>query len=81
MTAFIRGKMQQSIKDGFIILIPAADTIKLFREKLKLSCITAVPQAHFRLPPILIFLAQPDSDTPSVNKTTDRETATELPQW
>ena len=46
MTAFIRGEVQRRIKDGFRILLPAADAIQLFGEKLKLSCIAAVTQAH-----------------------------------
>ena len=73
MTSFIRGEMQQRIKDGFSILLPAADAIQLFGERLKLSRIAAVPHAHCRPRLILNLLAQPDSDTISVNKTTDRE--------
>ena len=30
MTSFMRGGMQRRIKDGFIILLPAADAIRLF---------------------------------------------------
>ena len=81
MTAFIRGEMQRRIKDGFSILLPAADAIRLFGEKLKLSCIAAVPQAR-RRPRLIINLSeQPDSDTPSVNETIDREAAPELLQF
>ena len=75
MTIFIRGEMQRRIKDGYSILLPVADAIRLFGDRPKLSCITAVPQAHRRPRLILDLLAQPDSDTPSVNKTTDREAA------
>ena len=78
MNAFVRGEMQQRIKDCFIILLPAADVIQIFGEKLKLSRIVAVPQAHCRLCLILIMLARPDSDTPSFNKTTNKEAAPEL---
>ena len=46
MTSFIRGEMQRRIKYGFSILLPAAGAIRLFGEKLKLSHIAAMPQAH-----------------------------------
>ena len=48
-TAFIQGEIQRRIMDGLNILLPAADTIRLFGEKLKLSCIAEMPQAHRRL--------------------------------
>ena len=76
ITPFIRGEMRRRIKDGFSILLLAADVIQMFGERLKISCIAAVPQAHRRLHLILNLLAQMDSDTPSVNETTDREAAT-----
>ena len=69
--------MQRRIKYGFGILILSADSIRLFGERLKLSYIAAVPKAHRRLRLILNLLAQPDSDTPSVNDTTNREAAPE----
>ena len=75
MTAFIRGGMQQRIKDGFSILLSAADAISLFGENLKLSRIAAVPQANLRPRLILNLTEQPDSDMPRINKTTDREAA------
>ena len=77
MTSFIWGELRWRIKDGFIVLLPAADAMQLFGERLKLSCITAVPQAHRRPRLILNLLAQPDSNTLSVNETTDREAAPE----
>ena len=80
-TAFIRGEMQRRIKDDFSILLPTADAIRLFGENLKLSRITAVPQAHHRPRLILYLLAQSDSETPSVNETTDREAAPESLQF
>ena len=55
----------------------AADAIRLFGERLKLSHIAAVTQAHLRPRLILNLLVQPDSDTPSVNDTTAREAALE----
>ena len=81
MTSFIREELLQRIKDGFSILLPAEDAMRLFGEKLKLSCIAAVPQAH-RCPRLILNLsAQPDSNTLSVNETTDREAAPELLQF
>ena len=55
--------------------------MRLFGEKLKLSRIAAVPQAHRRLRLILNLLPQPDSNTLSVNETTDREAAPESRQF
>ena len=81
MTTFIRGEMQRRVNNGFSILLPAADAIRLFGEKLKLSRILAVPQEHRRPRLILNLLAQPDSDTPSFNETTDREAAPESLQF
>ena len=73
--------MQRRIKDGFSILLPAADVIRLFGERLKLSCIAAVPQAHCRPHLIINLLVQPDSDMPSVNETIYREAALESLQF
>ena len=73
--------MQRRIKDGSSILLPAADVIRLFGERMKLSCIAAVPHTNRRLRLILNLLAQPDSDTPSVNDTTNREASTESLQF
>ena len=72
MTAFIQGEMQRSIKDGFSILLPAADVIRLFGEKLKIYHIAAVPQTHFRPRLILNLPAQPGANTPIVKNTTNR---------
>ena len=46
MTAFIRGELHQHVPDGFSILLPVADVVRLFGDNLKLSRITAVPQEH-----------------------------------
>ena len=72
--------MQRRIKDSFSILLPAADAIRLFGERLNLSRITAVPQAHCRPCLTLNLSANSDSYTPIVNKTTDREAAPESMQ-
>ena len=53
----------------------------MFGERLNLSRILAVPQAHRRRHLILNLLAQPDSDAPSVNDTTDREAEPEFLQF
>ena len=81
MTTFIWGEMQRRIKYGFSILLPAADVIQLFGARLKLSRIAEVPQAHCSPRLILNLSAQPDSDTPSVQKTTNREAALEPLQF
>ena len=73
--------MQCRIKDGFSILLPAADAVRLFGERLKISHIAAVPQAHLHLRTILDLLVQLDSDTPSFNETTNREAAPESLQF
>ena len=81
MTSFIRGELQRKIKDGFSILLPAADAMRQCGEKLKLYCIATVPQAYRHPRLILNLLAQPDSNTLSVNETTDREAALESLQF
>ena len=78
MTTFIGGEMKRRINDGFSILLPAADVVQLFGEKMKISRIATVPQAH-RHPRLILNLSEkPDVVMPSVNYTTSREAATEL---
>ena len=55
--------------------------MRLFGKRLKFIHIAAVPQAHRRLRLILNLSAQPDSNTLSVNETTNREAAPELLQF
>ena len=73
--------MRRIIKDGFSILLLAADAMRLFGERLNLSRILAMHQTHHRLRLILNLSAQPDSNTLSVNETTDREAAPESLQF
>ena len=55
--------------------------MQVFGDKLKLSHITAVPQAHLR-PRLIINLSdQPDKETPSVNDTMNREISPESIQF
>ena len=77
MTSFIQGELRLRIKDGFSILLLAADAMRLFGERLKLFRIVAVPQAHCRLCLILNLLAQLDLDTLRVNETINWEPAPE----
>ena len=53
----------------------------MFREQIKLSHIVAVPKVHRRPRLILNLSAQPDKETPSVNKITNREIALESMQF
>ena len=46
-TSFIRGEMQQRVKDVFIIPLPSKDTVRIFRDKLKLYCILRPPKRIF----------------------------------
>ena len=73
--------MQQRIKYGFSIFVLAADVIRLFGEKLKLSRIAEMPQAHCRLRLILNLSSQLASDTPIVTTTNNREAAPESLQF
>ena len=75
MVSFIQGELRRWIQDGFSILLSVEDAVRLFGEQLKLSRITAVPQAQSRPRLILNLSAPPDKETPSVNDTTDREIA------
>ena len=55
--------------------------MRVFGDKLKLSHITAVPQAHLR-PRLIINLSdQPDKETPSVNSTKERNIALKSMQF
>ena len=81
MTTFIQGEIQRRIKDGFSILLPASDAVRLFGNKLKLSRIAAVPQAHLHPRLILNLPAKSGVGTPSVNSTTNREAAPESLQF
>ena len=73
--------MQRRVKDGFSTLLPAADVVQIFGERIKLSCIKEVPHAQLRLGPVLNLKAQNDTGTPSVNKNTDREITPESMQF
>ena len=75
MTAFIRGELHQRVRDGFSILSPAADAVRLFGDNLKLFYIEAVPQEHRRPRLILNLSVQPDEGTSSANETTVKESA------
>ena len=52
--------MQQHVRDGFSILLPATYVVQVFGDKLKLSHIAAYPQAHQHLRLILNLLEDPD---------------------
>ena len=78
---FICGDMQWRVQDGLIILLPALDAVQTFGEKIKLSCIAAVPQPHQRPHLILDFLEKPDEGMPSVNNTANMEVSPELIQF
>ena len=60
MTSFICREMQQHVRDGFSILLPVADMVRLSHQRLRL---------------ILNLLEQPDEETPMVNDTMDRKIA------
>ena len=70
---FIRGEMQRRIQEGFNILLPVTDVVQVFGANIKLSHITAVPQAHPLPCLILNLLGKLDKGTPRVNYTTDKE--------
>ena len=74
---FIWGEMQRRIQDGFSILLPGADAVRLFGGKIKLFRIVAVSEVHFQPRLILNLSDKPDKGAPSVNDTTDRQIALE----
>ena len=45
--------MQRRVQDGCRIFLPNEDVVQMFGDKLKLSRITVVPQAHCQLRLIL----------------------------
>ena len=81
MIEFIHEEMRQSVQDESRIFFPWADVVRLFGDKMNMSCITAVPQEHHRPHLILNLLVQPYEGIPSVNNTIDREVAPDLIQF
>ena len=69
--------MQQRVQDGFRILLPAADAVRLFGDNMKLYCIAAVSQDNHSPRLITNLLAQPNEGTPIVNNTKYMEVAPE----
>ena len=67
--------MRQRVRDGFSILLPAADAVRFLGDNLKLSWIATAPQEYQSPRIILNLLAQSYEGTPSVNNTMDREFA------
>ena len=72
MKEFIYREMRHCVRDGFSILLPAADTVRVFGDKLKISCIAAVPQEHQRLRLIINLSAQPCEGMPISKISMDR---------
>ena len=73
--------MRQHVRYGFSIILTAAEMVRLFGEKLKLSRIMADPQEPHRMHLKLNLLAQPDEGKTSVNDTMDREVIPESMQF
>ena len=73
MRVLICKEMHQSIRYVFIILFPAADVVRVFGDKRKLSRITAVPQEHRRPRLIIKLLENPNKGTQGANNTTEME--------
>ena len=78
MAGFIRGDMNQMVKYGLDILLPAAEMVQTFREKINLYHITELPQENLQPRLILNLPAKPDKGMPSGNKTTNRVVAPDL---
>ena len=81
MFIFIQGGLRWQVLYGFSILLSAEDAVRLFREKLKLLHIVAVPQAQRRPRLTLNLSTQPDKETSSANSTMDMEIAPESMQF
>ena len=75
MVWFICWDMKQRVQDDITIIFPATDDVRIFGEKIKISRISALPQAHIQPHLILNLLSKPDEGTLSDNDTTDREVA------
>ena len=60
MTSFVHREIRQREQDGFSILIPEEYTVRVFGDKLKLSCIDDINQEHRRLRLIINPLEKPD---------------------
>ena len=81
MLRFIRGEMQQRVQDVFSILLPVVGEVRIFGERLNISRIMELPQAHIQPRLILNLLSQTDKHMPSVNNTMNREIALESLQF
>ena len=60
MMVFIHREMRQRVRDVIRILLQASDGVWLFRDKIKMSCIIAVPQEHLHPRLILNLLENHD---------------------
>ena len=81
MLEFIRGEMHQRVQYGFIILLPAADLVRTLRDKLKLSRIAMVPQAHHQQGFIINLLENLVGIRLVLTNTTNRKFTSELKQF
>ena len=73
MTSFILGDMEQKLWDGLRILLLDSYTVKLFRDKLNLSCIATVSLDHFWMRLILNLNKNTYGGNTNVNGITYRE--------
>ena len=64
--------MWQHVQDVLSILIPAVDSVRVFGQNLKISCILEVPHEHHRPRLILNLSVKANEDTPSFNSITNR---------
>ena len=79
--AFVSEEMWQRVQNGFSIILIVADAVRVFGDKLKVSCIVAVPQEHHQPRLIIKPPENLNEGTPSANNTTDREFEPESTQF
>ena len=75
MTALIFELMRKRMRNGFSTLLPAEDAVWVFRYKLDMSQISALPQEHHWKHLIINLSVKPNQITPTFNETMDMEVA------
>ena len=71
-------EMGRNVQDGFLILLTVTNVVRVSWDRLKLSCIMAIPQEHRRPRLKLNLLDQPNEGASSINDTTERDVAPDL---
>ena len=73
-TTFVCKELQERVQYGFSIIISVDDAIAYFGTHLRISCLTSVDQTNCKPRLMYISSVAPDSNTSSMNTSTDSST-------